>query len=359
MIFILFLSSCNKEHLVEIDLNLRKDCKAVFISVPIDGNYFSGAYKKYEVQNGILDIKLDNLNKTSLIEISDGRRSRFICVSSSGEYRLDFTNEVIAFYGKNAEGNILMNSLDIINSPKNNLDKIDKCANAKLKLKYIVEEQDKYKKMFDGLLEKKLIDKEFRNIAHAQIMSYFETLFSTSMFFQFRLIERDENQIAFFLDNELPIWGSVYKNINDKEYILHSNLLQDYIFRYTEYLDLLNNKCLIFEKNHFNNIKHTLNLSGKFLEYTWAEAIYNNSLNNLFEKPWIKSYDDFCSTFPDTKLKKWLKPSVDKIINYHKNSEKENTEVVFYNKTINSVDELSGRFNYQMQLFYLQNYKKF
>ena len=340
IVLALLLSSCKNENIVEIKLNLKKESKAVFISVPIDGNYFSGAFKEYEVQNGAFDIKLDNIDKTSLIKISDGQRSRYIAVSSGGEYRVDFTEDVVEFYGKNAEGNLLLNSLGILSNPKFNLKDIDECGNAESKLEYIAKEEDKYKKMFDELFEQKLIDKEFKDIAYGQTMSYFETLFSTSMFFQFRLIERDEEQINFFLNNELPLWGSVYKNISDKKYILQSNLLYDYSFRYIEYLDLLNSQRLIFERNHFNNIRPTLNLSGSFLEYTWAETIYNESLNNLFEKPWIESYNDFTDKFPDSKLKEWLKPSIDKIITYHENAEKQDEEVVFYDKEINSVEEL-------------------
>lgn len=341
ILVILLIGAFSQEAIAtDIQLKLSKDSKVVWITAPIDGNYFSGAIEEYQVDNETLDVKLDNIEKTSLIQISDGHREVYLIVEPNRKYGVDFTDAKINFYGDNAQGNGLLNSVGILNDPKYNLNDIDKLENATAKLDYITKEEIRYKKMFDELYDKQLINENFRILAYGQIKAYLETMFSTSMFFQFRLIENDEANIAKFLQDELPVWGSIYENINNKKDILQSNLMYDYTFRYIEYLDLLHYQHLIFESNHFNNMRPLLNLSGDFLEYAWAETMYVESQNNLFEKPWIDSYNDFCKTYPNSKLEKWVKPAIEQIIAYHKNAEKQDPEVVFYDKEIRSVEEL-------------------
>lgn len=327
--------SCTQKTTINISGKIGKDIKNITVSSPIDGNYFSQAVHIYDVNNGNFSLQINSIEDISLITISSKNMYIHMYVSPGEKYSVDMTGSKPIFSGKNHKGNMLINELGIFNDAKYYLDEIDNVKGGNAKLAYIKGKENEYKKMLD-----KLDDNNFKNIAYNQVKAYMETLLATSLYFEFRAVENSEEGISQFMQELMPIWDNLYKNINSKDYLLKTNMLLSFMGRYIGYIDIKESGHLVFETNHFNKTMPKMKLSGKLLEYTWAESILYGVSANLFEKSWITSFNEFNKEFPNNKLSKWIKPSIDNIITYHKNLEEKDSSIVFWDKKINTLEDL-------------------
>ncbi len=359
-IFILLLSlmiaGCNKqETVITGQLISVSDIKTLVYSVPIsETNYwgFSDTLKLDE--NGNFELKL-NITQPAFMTIWNPKpyKSVKLLIEPGNKYhiRMDIENDV-QISGANEKGQMLYTSLPSPFYIEMEAKGLIKDTSLTSIYNQIVDLKQNDLSKFKGLLDRKEISKSFFDLIQIDRDCYYASLEARISLIKaykpFGQGTLEEGNVM--LENLKKIYTQYPPN--DDRFIISSfwpEYTNHYIIDYQQFVQ----KFFDLQKLQDLNASGTVAtymiheskkyLTGQMLEFFQATYIYFRSVEYDYEKELISLFEQFEKDYPQSGYSKYIKPQIDKIIDYYKVIEKpfDNTMVFMeHYETMNTLDEV-------------------
>ena len=352
----LALAGCNRQEIViTVEFSEKQEVDMLLYTVPISGTTYQGFLDTIKTsETGKFEIKM-KINQPSFITIWDKNYSypvKLLVEPGKNAYvSMDAQNN-LKITGANEKGQMLYT---ILPNPSFISMEARKLFNNTMTLMSVQEEINDLKQAdlskFKKLLDSKDISKSYFELIQRDRDCYYASLearFSLSKAYE--AIRNGMKIEADLLDNLKKIYNQYPPN--DENLLVSSfwwEYAQSYINDYQQFIqddfevqklqDLMNaglfNTYVIDESKKY--------LSGNALEYFQATHIYYTCIQakSSFEKELIALFEQFEKDYPQSEYAKYLKPYIEKIIDYHKVIEHLESTVQFINnyQTINTLAE--------------------
>ncbi|WP_257668832.1 TlpA family protein disulfide reductase [Parapedobacter tibetensis] len=335
----------------------------VEFTVPVNGiNYFGFEDAVSVDSTGGFRLSV-NMDRPAIIELSKGYTSYGSIIAMPGatyEVAIDHRKEkpTIIVHGQDEAGQALYNQLPNRSMPIGDFDagaaqyrqdsvatQIETGIKQRLKAELF---------RFDSLLEKNLISDDFYHLVKNDRTYFYYGVQGTVGFLNKLLSQRNQNVMD--EASYIPLWSSIF----EKEPVTHPELLRSpWFFYYTELF--LRYQYLIVESTSFDTLTaareqgaiHTHNIQTAInhlpepqLEYYYAAYLYYNAINRNYEKELLTLFEQFKTTYPQSKYTAFIEPEIIHIIGFHEKKERStNPEIRFLEnpREMNSLAELAGQ----------------
>jgi len=359
VVFSLFLlGSCNRVKETVITGQIIGNADKVIYSNPNNGTCYTGFRDTMQVdENGYFELKF-NLKRPSFIALwtSQERKNCILLLEPGGNYHILIdTQKEIEISGTNEEGQRLYATLPssafvCMNILIGNLEKESSLTVIREKIQNMKKEE---LEKFQKLLDENKISAFFHKLIQNDRDCYFATLESVILLRKMGGLIHSGNK-NYILENG----DDLRKNLEDvyTQYPLNNKDLLISSF-WTEYAEYFMTYKIFLSKEDFNlesyieiyenGTLHSLvingsnkYLTGKFLGFFQATYIYSASIQDKFEKDLISLFEQFKKDYPKNEYSKYIKPNIDKIIDFHNKVELDNNENISFIENFENINTL-------------------
>jgi len=207
---------------------------------------------------------------------------------------------------------------------------------------------------FKQLLDENKISTSFFELIQKDRDCYYASL--ESRISQLKMYDFSLNDSEKFIlengDDLLKNLESIYtKYLPDNKDLLISSFWEEYAQKFIEEYVQFSKKDFNVEsiRELYNNgTIHTFiideakkNLTGKSLEFFRATYIYRVSIQKKFEKELIALFEQFKKDYPKSEYSKYIKPHIDKIVDFHDKIERDFSENISFIENAENVNTLA------------------
>ncbi len=309
--------------------------KGIYYTLPIDGvcNFvFKDSVQHDSLGNFEIDLEIDVPSFVRVILW--GKASRTLLVEKGKTYQLDINaaesdDKVFSVLGDNAE---IQDGIQLFDNPDN----IQRSARsisrnstvAKIKDKLAVLKQTELDPFMELLSDHK-ISKEFYELVKIDRDCYYAAIQGTIALLKKYEDLRKENGV--FTNEVNSLWDEAFVEFSPSDISLmrspwYYSFANNYV-EYTIYTDSTFNQenvLAIFEeglRHSFHLKKSKEHFTLDVLEYHNASYLFNAAFQTRYEKELIELFAAFNVEFPHSSYRRFIKPLIDPIVEFHKAKE--------------------------------------
>ena len=330
-------TGCNRQGVViTIEVQDQSDVNTLIYTVPISGTVFWGFVDTLK-QNGTGTFELNlKITQPSFIIIRDETSVNQVklLVEQGENYFVSMKPEKnVQIAGANEKGQMLYATFPDPEFVELELRKFVDLRNDTISLNFVRQKINELKQSdmlkFQELLDCGEISKSFFNFVQKDRDCYYASMEARFLLIKMYPSLRAETKIEDELFENLKEIYDHYPPNDDRFIFSHfwSEYVNLYITEYKQFIredfDLQKNRELrdteIFHTHIINEAKK--HLTGKRLEFFCARYIhfecFQGSYKGNFEKEFIQLVNQFEKEYPKSEYSKYIKPYIDKIIDYH------------------------------------------
>ncbi len=345
ILMLFFVCSCTEKETVITGKIIGNADKLIY-SNPNEGTCFAGFRDTINTdENGAFELKF-KLKQASFICLWTSEKSKDLklLLECGKNYHIivDVENGV-EISGDNQEGQQLYSSLpnpSFISMQNRSLQKEKSSMVIRDK---ILEMKNKELGQFQKLLNENKISKSFFDLIKIDRDCYYASL--ESRILQIKMYDfipnEDEKYILNNGDNLLENLEQIYAQYPpDKNSFLISSFWPEYIkYFITDYKTLFQKEFDMeeFMELHQNGLLNTFfineskkHLTGESLEFFQASYLFQESIQDKFEKELISLFKQFEKDYPNSEYSKYIKSHIDKIIDYYEKNEPDHEDDISF-----------------------------
>jgi len=349
----LFNSCATKETVItgKIVGNVTK----VAYSNPNEGICYAGFRDTVTVdENGNFELRFQLKQPTFIFLWNSGKQCKLL-LESGNKYHVLFDAENVEISGANEEGHRLYATFpnpSFISMQARSFENENSLTGIREKINEMKGEE---LRQFQKLLDDRKISASFFEIICRDRNCYYASLeCSVSQAKISHLIQNEKKPyILENGDNLIENLKNIYTQYppNGADLLISSfwsEYAQDFIENYNLFLkedfDIQSAREL-YESGTWNTFivnESKKHLTGKNLEVFWATYIYQKSIQLKFEKELISLFEQLEKDYPKSEYSKYIKPFIDKIVDYHDKIENSSENIVFVEnyENINTLAEV-------------------
>ena len=348
ILFILLITGAINSFAQEAKLNIKSlnaKNNTVIIQIPVDDTWFYPAKKEIKFgDDSTVNYSL-KINKLAWLRINNNT-----VLIEPGTTNLVFDKGILVHSDKNKEGMLLFNKRNADFYQYRARDYYKKDSTTAGLYQLLENDKNEALKPYVELFSKQKISAKFYN----EIKRYF----STEQIILQAAIPMIVLSTKQKINNDLDkMWADAYgkysmNNLQDAFYPDFYYHAKYYANTYLNYYIPLKKGAELPKKDEntgFKIIYKTFedNFTGKMKEFLLATFLYDEMLQNRYQKVLVDLFDSFKTSYPKSNFTPYLQPMVSKIIAYHnevkKDFEPEQKILANYDK-VNSLDSLIGQF---------------